>query len=126
MKTVSVGDKKSLFSKLIDKLKQTALYDILFSESAGIVINSENTDTMAQVESLAQASQMSTQEVMSIEAEFNKANNHMEQLETTVQSVPEEQPISKNPFAVSKNDLNHDVPKKKSKQISKEQKELDK
>lgn len=126
MKTVSVGDKKSLFSKLIDKLKQTALYDILFSESAGIVINSENTDTMAQVESLAQASQMSTQEVMSIEAEFNKANNHMEQLETTVQSIPEEQPISKNPFAVSKNDLNHDVPKKKSKQISKEQKELDK
>ncbi|MCI8291080.1 MAG: hypothetical protein HFJ25_02335 [Clostridia bacterium] len=116
-------EKKSLFSKLIDKLKNTALYDILFNESAGMVINSENTDTIMQVESLAQVSGMSAAEVMSIEAEFNKANSRMEPLETIVQRVPQEKDNSKNPFAVNEKDLNHDVPKsqpKTKKEISKE------
>lgn len=125
MKTVTT-EKESLFRKIIDKLKNTALYDILFSESAGMVINSEDTDTMKQVESLAQASQMSTEEVMHIEAEFNKAHNRMETLENAIQSVPEEQTTSKNPFAVSKKDLNHDIPKNKPKSEKTVSKELDK
>ena len=88
-----------------------------------MVINSENTDTIMQVESLAQVSGMSAAEVMSIEAEFNKANSRMEPLETIVQRVPQEKDNSKNPFAVNEKDLNHDVPKsqpKTKKEISKE------
>lgn len=125
MKTITVG-KKSLFGKLIDALKNTALYDILFNESSGMVIDSESTDTIGQVESLAQVSGMSAAEVMNIEAEFNKALSNMETLETTIQRIPQEKENSKNPFAVSEKDLNHDIPKNKTKTNKTVSKELDK
>lgn len=125
MKTVT-AEKKSLFSKLIDKLKNTALYDILFNESAGMVIDSENTDTIMQVESLAQVSGMSAAEVMSIEAEFNKANSRMEPLETIVQRVPKEKDNPKNPFAVNNIDLIYDIKKGNPKIPKTISKELDK
>lgn len=110
-----MGNKKSFFSKIIDSIKTTALYDMFFNESAGMVIDSEQTDTMGQVESLAQVSGMTTAEIMSIEAAFNSARSNIKPLADRIQTIQQEQKNPVNLFSVNKKDLNHDLPKTKTK-----------
>lgn len=97
--------KKTFLSKLIDTLKNTALYSILLDESAGTTIDSEGTDTMSKVESLAQESKMSTEEVMKIEAEFNKAHSKMNNLTKEVETIEDKKEETTDKFVVPKDKL---------------------
>lgn len=119
-----MGNRKSFFSKIIDAFKSTALYNIFLDESAGMVIDSEKTDTMGQVESLAQVSGMSTAEVMSIEAAFNSARSNLKPLADRIQTVPQEHKNSTNNFSVDKATINHDLPKAPQKVIQSDEREL--
>lgn len=112
---MEVKEKQSFFRKIINAIKSTALYSIFLDENAGMVIDSEKTDTIGQVESLAQVSGMSAAEVMNIEAAFNSARSNIKPLADRMQTIPQEPKKSVNLFSVNIEDLNHDVPKEKAK-----------
>lgn len=106
MKTVAVKENKSFFSKLIDKIKNSALFSMAFDENYGMVISSEETKTEKQIQGLAQSANISEKELMSIEAEFNKASSNNKALEDTVSKIPSIKKESSNPFKVENEDLN--------------------
>lgn len=107
MKTVQTyEEKKSLFRKLIDKFKNTALYTMFFDETAGISIDTENVDSEAKLAYLSQSSGLSSDEVKAINAAFGKANSNMDGLISRITPSPKK---DKNPFKVEEKDLNHDV-----------------
>lgn len=111
--------KKTFLSKLIDTLKNTALYSILLDESAGTTIDSDGTDTMSKIESLAQESRMSTEEVMKIEAEFNKAHSKMNNLTKEVETIEDEKEKTTDEFVVPKEKLK--PYQKQSRKVTQEQ-----
>lgn len=115
---------QSFLSKLIDKFKTSAFYDILFSESAGITTSPDTTDTMEKVNFLAKSSNTTTDEIMSIEAEFNKATSNMKKLATEVETIKQETISTLNPFAVKKEKLGQEVPKTKVKSTKSKTQEI--
>lgn len=107
MKTMETyEEKKSLFKKLIDAFKNTALYTIFFDETSGMAIDADNIDQETKLAYLSQSSGLSTDEVKAINDAFGKANSNMA---TLISRVTPANKKEKNPFKVEEKDLKHDV-----------------
>lgn len=104
MKTVQINEeKKSLFRKLIDAFKNTALYTMFFDDTAGIAIDTDSANSDAKLAYLSQSSGLTSDEVKAISAAFEDSALNLEKLVYRVE------PKDKNPFKVEEKDLNHDV-----------------
>lgn len=122
MKTIAREEKKSLFSKLINKIKSFALVDMIFNPDSGVVISPDNVDTETQVKNLANSTGSSVNEIMSYEAAFNRARSNMGDLLDEVSKIPVEHKESINPFKVEESELHHSIPTKKKTENEKDQK----
>lgn len=96
---------QSLFSKLIDKIKHSALFEMFFDSTSGMVIDPDEVDTEKQIKDLSASTGMSEKDLLNIDAAFNGAQSNLEGLQKVVEKVPEEPKESHNPFAVDEEDL---------------------
>ena len=107
MKTGTVKG-ESLAKRILDKIKHSALFEMLFNPSSGMVIDPDEVDTEQQIRDLSASTGMSKKEILNIDAAFNKANGDLLDLQTKVTKVPEEPKDSPNPFAVDEEELLRD------------------
>lgn len=110
MKTVQYEAKKSIFSKLINALRNSILSDILVSEEAGQVITPDELDSESRVNKLARDTNTSEQDMWDYERQFNEALASVDKLQKEVSKVPTEKKDSNNPFKVDESELSHDEP----------------
>ena len=96
---------QSLFSKLIDKIKHSALYEMFFDSTAGMVIDPDEVDTEKQIKDLSASTGMSEKDLLNIDAAFNEAAGNLDEKAKEVEKIPEEPKESHNPFAVDEEDL---------------------
>ena len=108
MKTVQYEAKKSIFSKLINALRNSILSDILVSEEAGQVITPDELDSESRVNKLARDTNTSEQDMWDYERQFNEALASVDKLQKEVSKVPTEKKDSNNPFKVDESEVSHD------------------
>lgn len=104
MKTGTVKS-ESLLNKILDIIKHSALFEMFFNPSSGMVVNPDEVDTEKQIKDLSASTGMSEKDLLNIDAAFNNANGNLETLEKVVAKVPEEPKDAPNPFAVDEEDL---------------------
>ena len=97
--------KQSIFSKILDKIKHTALFEMFFDPSAGMVIDPDEVDTEKQIQDLSASTGMSEKDLLNIDAAFNQAAGNIEEKAKEVEKIPDEPKESNNPFAVDEQDL---------------------
>lgn len=85
MKTIAVEKEQSFFSKLIDKFKNSAIADIVFSPTAG---TAEEVDEQTQFETLAQNSGISEKEQLRI---LKNATNSVKSLAQEMDSYEKQE-----------------------------------
>ena len=101
-------EKKSLLNKLIDKLKNTALFNIFLNPEAGMVVSSEDLSSKDSIAQLATTTGMSEREIANIDRAFNEADFSLSGIRGEVTKIPEEKKESVNPFKVDESELNLD------------------
>ena len=97
--------KQSILSKLLEKIKHSALYEMFFDPTAGMVIDPDEVDTEKQIKDLSASSGMSEKEIINIDSAFNEARGILMEKAKEVEKIPEEPKESRNPFAVDEEDL---------------------
>lgn len=110
MKEKQYVQKKSIFSRLVNALKNSILSDILFSEEAGQVISPEDLDSETRVTKLAHETGTDESTMWNYEKNFNEAASNLEGLEKIVSRVPDEEKASENPFKVDESELSKNAP----------------
>lgn len=105
MNTVKYKEKTSLFNKLINLIKNSALFDMFFNANSGIVISSEDLSSEEQVKRLAADTGEDISTIMGFEAAFNEATNNLQTLQNAVTKIPPDPKESVNPFKVNEEDL---------------------
>lgn len=107
MKTVTIKENQTFLGKLIDKLKNSALFSMAFDEDYGSVDYEENEQTKLQ--RLSKESNTSESELSEINKAFAEASNKNEELaKKTVSKIPEFKKDSSNPFKIDNSELIHD------------------
>lgn len=96
---VKVKENKSLFKKIIDKIKNSSLYYIINSSDAE-VISPEEVDSTEKVSKLATSSNISEAEMWNIERAFNESDTALDSIEEEVSKVPDFKKESNNPFSI--------------------------
>ena len=114
---VKVKENKSLFKKLIDKIKNSSLYYMINSTDAE-VIAPEDVDSTEKVSRLANSSNISEAEMWNIERAFNESDSALDSIEEEVSKVPDFKKESNNPFSIEEQE-------DEEKQTSDKSKELD-
>ena len=104
MKTGEVKS-QSLLSKLLDKIKHSALFEMFFDPTSGMVVDPDEVDTEKQIKDLSASTGMSEKEIINIDAAFNEARGNLMEKAKEVEKIPEEKKESRNPFAVDEEDL---------------------
>ena len=69
--------KQSILSKILDKIKHTALFEMFFDPSAGMVIDPDEVDTEKQIQDLSASTGMSEKDLLHIDAAFNEAAGNL-------------------------------------------------
>ena len=96
---VKVKENKSLFKRIIDKIKNSSLYYIVNSSDAE-VISPEEVDSTEKVSKLATSSNISEAEMWNIERAFNESDTALDSIEAEVSKVPDFKKESNNPFSI--------------------------
>lgn len=96
---VKVKENKSLFKKIIDKIKNSSLYYMINSSDAE-VISPEEVDSTEKVSRLATSSNISEAEMWNIERAFNESDTALDSIEAEVSKVPDFKKESNNPFSI--------------------------
>ena len=96
---VKVKENKSLFKKIIDKIKNSSLYYMINSSDAE-VISPEEVDSTEKVSKLATSSNISEAEMWNIERAFNESDTALDSIEAEVSKVPDFKKESNNPFSI--------------------------
>lgn len=96
---VKVKENKSLFKKVIDKIKNSSLYYMINSSDAE-VISPEELDSTEKVSRLATSSNISEAEMWNIERAFNESDTALDNIEEEVSKVPDFKKESNNPFSI--------------------------
>lgn len=110
MKTMQYENKKSIFSRLIDALRNSILSDILVNEEAGQVITPDELDSESRVNKLAHDTNTSEKDMWIYERQFNEALSSIDTLEKEISKLPQDKKESNNPFKVDESELSHDGP----------------
>ena len=76
---VKVKENKSLFKRIIDKIKNSSLYYIVNSSDAE-VISPEEVDSTEKVSKLATSSNISEAEMWNIERAFNESDTALDSI----------------------------------------------
>ena len=79
-------EKKSIINRIISLIKKSPLFDIFVDKDAGLVADSQD----KQVDQLASNSNISSEELARIQAEFNKSTFSIEAMEKDVSKVPDD------------------------------------
>lgn len=96
---IKVKENKSLFKRIIDKIKSSSLYYIVNSSDAE-VISPEEVDSTEKVSKLATSSNISEAEMWNIERAFNESDTALDSIEAEVSKVPDFKKESNNPFSI--------------------------
>lgn len=97
---------KNLIDKLINRLKNTALFNIFLNPEAGMVVSSEDLSSEDSISQLATTTGMSEREITNIDRAFNEADFSLSGIRNEVTKIPEEKKESVNPFKVDESELN--------------------
>lgn len=101
MNTIKAQEKTSLFSKLINWIKNSALFDMFFNANSGMVISSEDLSSKEQVKRLAADTGENISTIEGVKEAFDKAAKNLATLQENVTKIP---PVP-NPFKVNTEDL---------------------
>lgn len=94
-----IKENKSLFKKLIDKIKNNSLYYMITSSDAD-VISPEEIDSTEKVSRLANSSNISEAEMWNIERAFNESDSALDHIKAEVSEIPSLKKESNNPFSI--------------------------
>lgn len=94
-----IKENKSLFKKLIDKIKNNSLYYMITSPDAD-VISPEEIDSTEKVSRLANSSNISEAEMWNIERAFNESDSALDRIKAEVSEIPSLKKESNNPFSI--------------------------
>lgn len=88
MKTITAKEKQSLFSKLINAIKDSALFNMFANPDFGTYIDSDELSQEDKVKHLAQETKSTEDEIKALDAEFAKAAKGLSSLTRSVSEIP--------------------------------------
>ena len=98
-------ESKSLLKRILDKLKNTALFSIFLDPEAGQVIPDGDNDPHARISSLAHSTGTPRDEIANIDKAFSEAAQSLSRMTAETSRIPNETRNSRNPFKVDESEL---------------------
>jgi len=111
MKTITAREKQSLFSKLINAIKDSALFNMIANPDFGTYVDSDELSQEQKVKRLAQETKSTEAEIKALDAEFAKATKVLSSLTQSVSEIPSRNRGNNkdNIYKVDESELNRNV-----------------